>query len=275
MSEPRPPAAAVLARWAPDPHRRTPPLRRLIAESLRLARRAGRRELAVLLAMQLVTMAGIVVTALVARSLLSGLLHADRTGGDAGGLVPEVLMLAGLSAALAVARAVQVHRQRILAELCSRYAEDRLLAVTGGVELAAFDDPDFHDAVERAVVAIRGLPAVITGLAGVVAGVAGTVGAIIALVALAPLFAPVVLFVLAPLWVAARRRGRVFTDSSATSRRRTASAVTSACSSPVAGARRRCAPSASPPSCANASAVSGISASRSFGRWPTASWRSP
>ena len=163
-----------------------------------------------MLAMQLVTVAGVVVSALVARSLFAGLLDADRTGGDAGGLVPQVLVLAGLSALLGVANAVQLHRQRILAELCTRDGEDRVLAVTGTVELAAFDDPSFHDAVERALMAVRRLPIVINGLAGLLRAAAGALGAVVALIALAPLFAPVVLLAAAPLWLAARRRSRAF-----------------------------------------------------------------
>jgi ATP-binding cassette, subfamily B, bacterial len=189
---------------------RSTPLPRLVAESVRIAWRAGWRELTLMLAMQLVTVAGVVVSALIVRSLLADLLDADRTGGDVGGLVPEVLGLAGLSAVLGVAHAVQLHRQRILTELCTRYGEDRVLAVTGTVELAAFDDPRFHDAVERALMAVRRLPIVINGLAALLRAAAGALGAVVALIALAPLFAPVVLLVAAPLWLAARRRSRAF-----------------------------------------------------------------
>src|SRR3954451_15000444 len=197
-------------RSAADPltDQRSTPLPRLVAESVRIAWRAGWRELTLMLAMQLVTVAGVVVSALIVRSLLADLLDADRTGGDVGGLVPEVLGLAGLSAVLGVAHAVQLHRQRILTELCTRYGEDRVLAVTGTGERGAVDDPRFHDAVERALMAVRRLPIVINGLAALLRAAAGALGAVVALIALAPLFAPVVLLVAAPLWLAARRRSR-------------------------------------------------------------------
>ena len=159
---------------------------------------------------QALTVAGFVATALVARSLLSELLDADRADGDVGDLVPKVVALAALSAVLAVAHAVQLHQQRIIAELCTRQGEDRVLAVTGSVELAAFDDPAFHDAVERALVALRRLPAVVYGVSGLLRAAAGALGALVALLLLVPAFAPVVLLVLAPLWLAARRRGRAF-----------------------------------------------------------------
>jgi ATP-binding cassette subfamily B protein len=213
------PAAIRAVRWSqrttpeppPEPGRRPrTPLPRLVIEAVRLAWQAGPRELAAMAAAQLVTLVGVVVTALVARSLLSGLLDADRTGGDVGDLVPKVLELAALTAGLGVAQAVQLHRQRVLSELCTRHAEDRVLAVTGAVELAAFDDPRFHDAVERAHQAVLRLPAVVGGLSGVLGALAGTLGAVIALGAIAPVFAPVVLLVFIPLWLAARSRSRAF-----------------------------------------------------------------
>jgi len=39
-----------------------------------------------------------------------------------------------------------------LSELTSRYAQDRILDVTCAVELAAFDQPEFHDRAARAQV---------------------------------------------------------------------------------------------------------------------------
>jgi ATP-binding cassette, subfamily B, bacterial len=41
-------------------------------------------------------------------------------------------------------------QQRMLSELVSRYAQDRILDVTCAVELAAFDQPEFHDRFARA-----------------------------------------------------------------------------------------------------------------------------
>ena len=205
-----PRGAARFDLWRPEQGGRAPALPRLVAESVRLAWQAGRRELTVMLAVQVASMALVVAEVLVARSLLSGLLHAERANRSLATLVPEVLGLAALTAGLAIAGAVQLHRQRILAELCTRYGEEQVLAVTGSVELAAFDEPSFHDAVARAVFAVRRLPGVINSLAGLLRSVAGALGAVVALTVLAPVFAPVVLFVLVPLWLAARQRGRAF-----------------------------------------------------------------
>jgi ATP-binding cassette subfamily B protein len=182
----------------------------LVAASLRLALKAGRREIVVMLAMQALTVVAVVAGVLLARSLFDGLLDADKAGDNVGTLVPTLLGLAAVTAGLGLASAIQVHRQRMLAELCARYGEERVLEVTGSVELAAFDDPEFHDLVERAVAAVRRLPAVINTLSGLLRSAAGALGALLALVAIEPLLAPAVLLVLAPLVLAARRRGREF-----------------------------------------------------------------
>jgi ATP-binding cassette subfamily B protein len=185
-------------------------MRRLVAESVRLAWQAGRRELIVMAAMQALTIVLVVAEVLVGRSLVSGLLHAEIANEHVGTLIPEVLGLAGLTAALGIANVIQLNRQRILTELTTRLGEERVLAVTSAVDLAAFDEPGFHDRVERAGQAVLRLPAVVTSLSGMLRALSGAVGAAIGLVALQPLFAVAVLLVLAPTWLAARRRGRVF-----------------------------------------------------------------
>ena len=196
--------------WGPERHRHAPAFPRVVAESVRLAWEAGRRELTAMLAMQAVTIVGVVAAALIARSLLSGLLDADRTDRGVGGLLPELAVLSALTVALGVVHVLQLHRQRILVELCQRHGEGKLFAVTGSVELSAFDEPGFHDAVERAVLAVRLLPAVVNGLSGLLRSLAVALGAFVALLVLVPPSAPVVLLVLGPLWLAARHWGRAF-----------------------------------------------------------------
>jgi hypothetical protein len=164
-------------------------MRRLVAESVRLAWQAGRRELIVMAAMQALTIVLVVAEVLVGRSLVSGLLHAEIANEHVGTLIPEVLGLAGLTAALGIANAIQLNRQRILTELTTRLGEERVLAVTSAVDLAAFDEPGFHDRVERAGQAVLRLPAVVTSLSGMLRALSGAVGAAIGLVALQPLFA--------------------------------------------------------------------------------------
>jgi ATP-binding cassette subfamily B protein len=101
-------------------------------------------------------------------------------------------------------------QQRMLSELASRYAQDRILDVTCAVELAAFDLPDFHDRVARAQAGVMRAPQMVFGLQGLGRSMAGAIGAGVALLAVAPLLVPVALLALIPGWLASRHRGRAF-----------------------------------------------------------------
>jgi ATP-binding cassette subfamily B protein len=182
----------------------------LLAQSIRVAWRAGRRDLTVMFAMQALTVVGVLVAVFLARSLLDELLIAEPQDAGVGPLVPEVLGLAIVVAGLGVAQAIDAHCQRLLAERCSRHGENEVLAVTGGVELSAFDEAGFHDLVARALHAVRLLPVVTRSLGGILRALAGVAGAGVALLVLAPVFASALLLVFALPWLAARRRGRVF-----------------------------------------------------------------
>src|SRR5450755_2636708 len=63
-----------------------------------------------------------------------------------------------ITAALGLARVVLREQQRMLSELTSRYAQDRILYVTCAVELAAFDQPEFDDRVARAQAGVMRAP---------------------------------------------------------------------------------------------------------------------
>jgi ATP-binding cassette subfamily B protein len=188
--------------------RRTLP--RVVAEGIRLAGRAGRREVVAMFALQLATVVLVALAVLVARDAVAGLLDADRTGDDVGSVLPQLGLLAAVTAALGVAAAVQIGLQRVLAELCTREGEGRVIAVASSVDLMAYDTPAFQDALERATAAVRRLPAVIVNVAGLLRAIAASVGAAIGLVALQPLFAPGLLLAAVPSWIAARRRARLF-----------------------------------------------------------------
>ncbi len=200
----------MLDLWGPGRHAHAPKITHLIAESLRLAWVAGRRELLTIIGLQVLTSIAVVAELLVARTLLSGMLHADRVNGHVADLIPDVVLLGSVTAVLGIATAIQGHRQRILGDLCQRDAEDRILAVTSSVELAEFDRPEFHDAVARARIAVLRMPIVITSLSGILRASATSLGAIVGLATLAPVLAPVVIVVLVPASIAAARRGRIY-----------------------------------------------------------------
>lgn len=130
-------------------------LPRLIGETLRVAWRAGRRELLVLGGADALATVAVLAEVLLARQVLAHVLHVQRYGGGLGAVLPSAGLLAVVTAVLGLLGAIAFSQQRLLAELTSRYAQDRVLDVTCAVELAAFDEPHFFDRVARAQAAAR------------------------------------------------------------------------------------------------------------------------
>ena len=185
-------------------------LPRLIVETLRVAWRAGRRELLVLGAADAIATVALLAEVLIARQVLEHVLHVQRYGGGLGAVLPSAVLLAVVTAVLGLLGAIAFSQQRLLAELTSRYAQDRVLDVTCAVELAAFDEPHFFDRVARAHAGISRVPMLIFSLSGLMHAVSGSIGALAALIAIQPLVAPLVLVTVVPAVIAASQRGRLF-----------------------------------------------------------------
>ena len=193
---------------------------RLVAAGVAITWRAGRRELLIMAALELLSGIGVAAEVVVGRHVLEALLatqHASAGLASAGlagtglaGIWPSAVLLGVITAVLGLAGVVLREQQRMLTELTSRYAQDRILDVTCAVELAAFDEPEFHDRVARAQAGVMRVPQMVFGLQGLGRSIAGAIGAAIALLAVAPLLVPVALLALIPGWLASGRRGRAF-----------------------------------------------------------------
>jgi ATP-binding cassette subfamily B protein len=86
----------------------------------------------------------------------------------------------------------------------------KLLDGATAVDLAAFDDPAFHNRLERARIA-RGQPMnLVFGISGLAKAAIGVVGVTIALVAIEPVLIPMIAVVFLPAWLVASRRGEHF-----------------------------------------------------------------
>jgi ATP-binding cassette subfamily B protein len=179
----------------------------LVAAAIRIVWAAGRREALIAAAMQLVAGVGVGALVLLGKHVLDGAFAADHAGRGLGDVLPTVAMLGVLTALLGFAAAVAREQEELLAELTTRYAQARILDVACAVELAAFDQPEFHDRLARAQASMGRAPMVVFGLAQVGSALAGALGALAALLALQPLLAPLALLVLLPAWLATSRRG--------------------------------------------------------------------
>src|SRR6266496_2135944 len=183
---------------------------RLVAAGLGITWRAGRRELITMAVLELLSGVGVAAEVVVGRRVLETVLATQHTTAGLAGVWPSAALLGVITAALGLAGVVLREQQRLLSELTSRYAQDRILDVTCAVELAAFDEPEFHDRVARAQVGVMRAPQLVFGLQGLGRSLAGAIGAAVALLAVAPLLVPVALLALIPGWLASGRRGRAF-----------------------------------------------------------------
>jgi ATP-binding cassette subfamily B protein len=85
-----------------------------------------------------------------------------------------------------------------------------VLDVTTAVDLSVYDDPAFHNRVQRIQRDGHRPLEVLWGLTGLGQGVIGVAGVVVAFVAIEPLLIPLVLLVVFPVWLAASRRSELF-----------------------------------------------------------------
>src|SRR5262245_42835299 len=178
----------------------------LIVASIRLVWSAGRRELIVTSALSLVAALAVGAQVFAGQAALQAVLDAD---GDLGSILPQLGVLIGVTVLLALVQTVEEEQSRVLGELTSRCALDRVLDVSTSVDLLAFEEPTFHDRLRRAQGqgAFRGLQ-IVQGLIGLVSASFTAVTLLVTLAALQPLLLPFVLVGYIPLWVVAARNTR-------------------------------------------------------------------
>jgi ATP-binding cassette subfamily B protein len=121
-----------------------------VAAGLAITWRPGRRELITMAVLELFSGVGVAVEVIVGRRVLEAILVTQHTSASLASVWPSAALLGIITAALGLARVVLREQQRMLSELASRYAQDRILDVTCAVELAAFGQPEFHDRVAGA-----------------------------------------------------------------------------------------------------------------------------
>ena len=186
--------------WRDLPH--------LLAESLRLAWSAGRRELALTATLQIVASLGVAAQLFAGKAVLTSILGAHGSFTD---VVPALAVLVGVTVALDLAQTVEAEQSRLLGELVGRRAMERVIDVGVSVDLLAFEEPDFYDRLRRAQA--QGMwraMQTVNGLLGIVGGAVAGVAIVGALAGLQPLLVPVVLLGYVPLWIASSRNSRDF-----------------------------------------------------------------
>ncbi|HEY1369870.1 MAG TPA: ABC transporter ATP-binding protein [Gaiellaceae bacterium] len=179
----------------------------LVVDSVRLVWSAGPREFLLTSTLQLVAAVGVAAQLFAGEKVFSAIL--DAHGGSFADVVPALAVLVAVTVVLDLAQAVEAEQSRVLSELVSRRALDRVIDVAVSVDLLAFEQPDFYDRLRRAQAqgVFRSMQ-IVNGLLGLVGAGVAAVALIFALAALQPLLLPVVLLGYVPLWIASSRNSR-------------------------------------------------------------------
>jgi len=128
--------------------RRTPVL---TLAAVALVRRAAPREFAAATVLQILTAVLTAMQLVVIKMLVGDLVRIDGAGGgDAWELVPEFAALVGANVAAGLATAALTYHQRLMADLVGHHTMSGIIDVASAVGLAHYEDPTFHDHLERA-----------------------------------------------------------------------------------------------------------------------------
>jgi ATP-binding cassette, subfamily B, bacterial len=187
----------------------------LVIGALRLVWRSGRREFLLCAGLQAISGVGLAVQLLVARSVLSAILRTDDLGGGFATVLPQLLVLAGLTTALSLADLLRAEEERVLAELVGRRSSDELLEVAGAVDLAAYETPSFYDRLQRASFNAGARPVLmVKGLLQMLSGAFSITAVIVAMSAIQPALVPLAIVAYLPYWAATSRNSKAFYDFS-------------------------------------------------------------
>ncbi|MDJ0460328.1 ABC transporter ATP-binding protein [Streptomyces sp. H27-C3] len=184
----------------------TTDLMRASAYMVRMAWQADRRRLTGILAVQLLTAAGLAALVLVLRSTLGAASFSAGSDGPSGdGLILAFCALMALASGGGVLRTVASGWQRVLTVKVDRHIMSAVLRSAARSDLARFEEPAFHDRLKQAVFASRSQPVM------VVTALIGALQALLSMAAVGTAFAvmtwwllPFVLLALLPVLKAAR-----------------------------------------------------------------------
>ncbi|MCK2220230.1 ABC transporter ATP-binding protein/permease [Actinomadura sp. ATCC 31491] len=178
----------------------------LIAQALRMAWTASPRDTVTTVSLSLL---GGIVTAfglLATTGVLTALFSEGPTPGRVLAALPSLLLVGAAAVVRTLLQAGAGWAEARLSPQIQRAAEQRLYSLTSRVELVAFDDPDFHDALERAEgrgASIAG--SVVSAAVDVVTSLVGLAAAAGVLGLLHPLLLPLLLLAVLPdAWAAVR-----------------------------------------------------------------------
>lgn len=188
-----------------DPRR----LPRLVRRSLQLAMDAGRRQLVIVVVLQVAAAAGTAAQLLVGRDVLANLL--SDPAGDFGSATVGLVLLLSLTFLIGLATTAQTEQGHLLGELVEREAMGRLLDVVSRLDLEEFESSAVHDRVRRAKLGAESHAfQVVLGVVTASSNALSVIAILLALGAIQPLLVVLGAFGYVPLWLATARNSRAY-----------------------------------------------------------------
>ena len=181
----------------------------VLAASFGLVWRAARGTFAAAAALQVLGGVGVAGQLLAGKLLIDRLLVDDGAQVQTGALLLPLGLLALLTAAVAFAAQARVAYQRLLSSLVAHYTIRQIHALTSKVDLLAFESPEFHDRLQRAMVNAVSRPVQLTnGALTFLSSVFASVGVAVALLFVEPVLVLLVFVAYVPTWLATTRTSR-------------------------------------------------------------------
>jgi ATP-binding cassette subfamily B protein len=196
------------ALFTPSPDRSLRRLPALVWGALVLVWRAGRREFLITVGLQVVGAGLLGAQVLAGRQLLAHLL-AHSASKNFNSAIPVLIVLAVTLGANAVVTVLRTELQRLLSELVSAFAIGRVLRAATAADLLRFEDPLFHDRLQRATVnaTIRPLQ-MTTGLLTVGSSGLASLGVGVTLIIIQPLLVALGVVAVVPITLVSLNVGR-------------------------------------------------------------------
>ena len=183
-------------------------LPRLLVGAFRLVWAAARGQLILNVVLLAIGSAALALQVLVGKQLLTELL-ADNSTKDFSSAVPSIVLLAVVLAVASVTMIVRNEVQRLLAELVARSSMQQVVDAACRADLARFEDPAFHDRLQRAIVNASMRPLQMTnGMLALGTAVTGVVAVGAVLLVIDPVFFVLGVIAGVPITVASLRVGR-------------------------------------------------------------------
>lgn len=185
--------------------------RRIVWRALQLVAKGSRLDFALVAGMQI----GAGLAAATSVVIVERLLRSAGPSAEFGTVVTTFALMTATSAFMTALQALTVERKRIISELVAKKAMDGVIAVATTVDLATFEDPEFHDRLRRAQTQgqFRSVQ-LADGLTGLVGAGVGSLGVIVALGTLQPVLIPVTMLGYVFPWVLSMRNSRDLYDFS-------------------------------------------------------------